>query len=259
VLGYALRMELVRENVIVAAGIRKDATRAAARDAAANRTRKHYTAMELSAIFASPIYSVAGWAPPRADFGQAWYWLPLLMYYTGARREELAQLATRDIKHDQEAGAYLSILDSDDDSDDGRSVKTTGSRRSIPLHADLIQLGFLDYAQRQLRDGQLFPLLARNPDGYYGANFGKRWAEYLREVVGLASPAKPAHGFRHTFKTLCRKANIPEDVNDAITGHSGGGFGRPRLRRDASIKHSQTLNALAVDSSVKLSQIPIEH
>ncbi|RZL91412.1 MAG: hypothetical protein EOP82_12825, partial [Variovorax sp.] len=28
---------------------------------------------------------------------------------------------------------------------------------------------------------------------------------YLRDVVGLRRPASPAHGFRHTFKTLCRE------------------------------------------------------
>ncbi len=104
----------------------------------------------------------------------------------------------------------------------------------IPLHVDLIDRGFLDYRDNVPADGQLFPLLKPNPTGYYGANFGKRWAEYLRVTVGLKTTASPSHGFRHTFKTLCRAAGIPEDVQDAITGHAGTarvsrGYGRMPL------------------------------
>ena len=78
----------------------------------------------------------------------------------------------------------------------------------------------------------------RNPAGYFGANFGKRWSEYLRKTVKLDSPVSPIHGFSHTFKTLCRDAGIPEDVHDAITGHAGPGgiardYGSMPLRRMA--------------------------
>src|SRR4051812_19705401 len=90
-----------------------------------------------------------------------------------------------------------------------------------------------DYRDSVPPDGQLFPLLKASPTGYYGANFGKRWAEYLRVTVGLKTTASPSHGFRHTFKTLCREFGIPEDVQDAITGHAVSGqpfhldFARP--------------------------------
>ena len=100
----------------------------------------------------------------------------------------------------------------------------------IPLHADLIGRGLLAYVE-SLPAGQLFPKLKPDPKGYFGANFGKRWASYLRETVKLATSASPSHGFRHTFKTLCREVGIPEDVHDAITGHAGRrqvarGYGR---------------------------------
>jgi integrase len=68
----------------------------------------------------------------------------------------------------------------------------------------------------------VFPKLEPAAKGFYGANFGRRWAAYLRDTIRLDSPARPSHGFRHTFKTLCREAGIPEDVHDAITGHIGG-------------------------------------
>ena len=223
VLSYAVRMGLATENPVIAGGIAKAAARAATNRSASTRRRKEYSNDELKLIFASPIYTDASWSSPRADFGKAWYWMPLLMYYTGARREELAQLAVRDVRQTEDGIWHLSILAVADDEDAGRGVKTAGSRRFIPLHPDLLALSFLEYVEGLSPTGQLFPLLKPSPDGYYGTNFGKRWAHYLRETVGLKSSASPSHGFRHSFKTICREVGIPEDVHDAITGHSGNG------------------------------------
>jgi integrase len=223
VLSYALRMQWIQENPVIAGGIGGAAAKAASKQMVGKRARNFYGDDELVKIFQSPAFSAEGWSPPRADFGKAWYWMPLLMYYTGARREELAQLAVSDVRFDSpEAGRYLSILNTEGEEDGSRGVKNAGSRRSIPLHPDLLTLGLLEYIASIPSDGQLFPNLKPNSFGYYGANFGKRWAEYLRKQVGLSSSANPSHGFRHTFKTLCRKVGIDEDVHDAITGHSGG-------------------------------------
>ncbi|CAN7226029.1 site-specific integrase [Variovorax sp. LjRoot175] len=239
VLSHGVRMGHLSENPVTASGIAKAAAKAAGKGAAAKRKRKDYSKKELKLIFSSPIFSDRGWSPPRADFGKAWFWMPLLMYYTGARREELAQLAVRDVKTGGEGELipYLSILEAADE-DEGRGVKTEGSRRQIPLHPDLIERGFTLYVASLPAEGQVFPMLKPNPAGFFGANFGKRWASYLRDEIKLHSSASPSHGFRHTFKTLCREVGIPEDVHDAITGHAGSGavardYGSMPLRRMA--------------------------
>lgn len=174
VLSYAVRMGQLGENPVIAGGVGKAAARAATVQKARSRRRNDYTREEIETIFSSPIYT-SGWTPDRADFGEAWYWLPLLMYFTGARREELAQLAARDVKFSGGSRLipYVGILETGDD-DDGRGVKTVGSRRVIPLHVELVNRGFLNYARSVPQDGQLFPLLKPNPKGFYGANFGKR-------------------------------------------------------------------------------------
>jgi integrase len=222
VLSYALRMKLIAENPVIASGIGTAAAKTATRRTAEKRRRKHYDDADLATIFASPIYSASGWTLPRTDFGRAWYWMPLLMYYTGARREELAQLSVKDVLSNDTVGTYLSILNTPDEGEDVRSVKNEGSRRFIPVHPDLLALGLLEYKDALPASGQLFPMLVCNPSGYYGANFGKHWARYLRQTVGLDSPAMPVHGFRHSFKTLARKVGISEEVSDAVTGHNGG-------------------------------------
>lgn len=221
VLSHGVSLGHLNENPVLTSGASKGAAKAATRQANANRKRKDYSREELCAIFSSAIYGPEGWVAPRANFGKAWYWMPLLLYYTGARREELAQLRVADVMREQD-WYYLSLLEAEDDSDGDRGVKTEASRRRIPLHPGLISRGLLEYVAGLPKEGQLFPLLKADNAGYYGAHFGKRWKHYLNTEVGLQSSANPAHGFRHTFKTLCREVGIPEDVMDAITGHTGG-------------------------------------
>ncbi len=228
VFSVGVRLNWLTENPIIAGGLSGDVTKAATRSSNARNVRRDYTPDELKKIFSSPIFDGSSWKPPRAEFGEAWLWLPLLMYYTGARREELAQLKAREVIVVEGKPPHLDIMTSTTEGDT-RGVKNDGSRRLIPLHPALIDRGFLSYVETvRSADGQLFPKLKPNPAGYYGASFGKRWAIYLREVVKLDTTVPPAHGFRHTFKTLCRGANIHEEVSDAITGHAGGN----RVARD---------------------------
>lgn len=219
VCSYAVRMGLIPENPVIASGQGRAAAKAAAKSAEKRSHRNYYTAAELAQIFSSPVFTdgVSSWP---MKFGAAWYWLPLLMYYTGARREEVAQLKVSDIKRHEPHGPYISILN-DDEADGERGVKNAGSRRGIPLHPHLLELGFLRYVDRLDPSGQVFPLLVPDAKGFFGALFGRYWGNYLRDTVRLVSPASPSHGFRHTFKTLCREVAIPEDVHDALTGHVG--------------------------------------
>ena len=40
--------------------------------------------------------------------------------------------------------------------------------------------------------------------------------------LGIDNPSSVFHSFRHGFKDALRAAGVNEDVNDALTGHSGG-------------------------------------
>ena len=51
----------------------------------------------------------------------------------------------------------------------------------------------------------------------------------VRPLLGehvTEDPAKTFHSFRHTFKRACREAGLGEEIDNALTGHSGGGVGR---------------------------------
>lgn len=181
--------------------------------------RRAFAAEDLHRIFASPVYSQR--LRPRAGGGEAAAWIPLLAYGTGARLNELAQLRPADIQLDSADGPVIHICDNDP----GKRLKTASSRRLVPVHPELVRAGFACYVRRQqtARSEWLFPSLVSDRFGSRGANWGRWFGRYLRqdEGCGVPDPLLVFHSFRHLFKQLCRQARIPEEVHDALTGHSG--------------------------------------
>ena len=185
--------------------------------------RRPFTVDELTRLFGSSVYKNN--ARPEAGGGEAAVWLPVLALATGCRLEELAQLRIEDVICDQDFGWYLRICNLHSE----QRIKTTSSRRLVPLHRELEAAGFLRYLDR-ISDGNdwLWPGLEPDHDGRRGGNFGKWFARYLRSSrgAGITDPCVVFHAFRHLFKTLCRQADITEEVHDALTGHASTSVGR---------------------------------
>lgn len=233
VLGYACKtLEVIPEEPVLASGLISDLVRVSRRQVRRTGEEKAYTRQDLRAMFSGPLFR-GQWSPPRSDFGRALYWVPLLLAYTGARIGEVAQLLAVEVRRCPDTGVWFLDLRPGDE----KSVKTGSSVRRVPLHDDLLALGFLDYVQSVPADGRLFPKLQPHKTNGYGYAVGKAWANYLREVAGVQSSASPAHGLRHTFKTLCREVGIETAVSDWITGHAatnvGASYGGNPLSRMA--------------------------
>lgn len=186
--------------------------------------RRPFTTQELERIFTSPVYAED--FRPVAGCGPACAWMPMLALVTGARLEEIAQLLTHDIIEDHEHGLLMRITDEGET----QRLKTIGSRRIVPLHPEILRVGFTDYVDLVRESGHkwLFPELLPDHDGRRGGNFCKWFQRYLRgpRGVGLTDPRVVFHSFRHTFKTLCRAAGISEEVHDALTGHVSSSVSR---------------------------------
>jgi integrase len=184
-------------------------------------SRLPYDIADLQKIFSSPVYTEG--VRPVGGAGEAAFWLPLLGLWTGCRLEELGQALVADVQA-ADGVHYLNISDLGE----GKSVKTAGSRRPVPIHPDLIRLGFLRYIQdrRKQGDARVFPLLKKNSHGRWTQNWSKWWRTYARGTVGIADPRKVFHSFRHTFIRACREFGIEEEQRIAITGRAGGTVGR---------------------------------
>jgi integrase len=220
--GLAVKRNLIESNP--AANMQIEDTRRA------REKRKDFDVPALTAIFGSPVYKDG--LRPNKGAGEAAYWVPLLALYTGARINELCQLHPDNVLQEGYSdpdGKQLSawVIRIEDNKARGQRVKTEGSERRIPVHADLIKLGFLDYAKRQKGKALLFDALKmNNQDGRISGAWGQWFSEYLRGTCGVADKKMTFHSFRHTFKHHARGALIPEDVHNALTGHETGDAAR---------------------------------
>lgn len=189
--------------------------------------RLPYSEHDLKAIFASPVWTGCKSKGRRGEPGDsvirdAKFWLPLLGLFTGARLEELAQLHRSDVQR-QDGVDFLLITDEGED----QNVKTTGSKRRVPIHPELIRLGFLDHVRSQ--SDLIFPDLTAYR-GRYGYQFSKWWGRYARTVVGITDSRKTFHSFRHGWKDRARECELDMKVADALQGHTdgsvSGGYGK---------------------------------
>lgn len=143
-------------------------------------------------------------------------WVIRLGVYTGVRAGELAQLRVEDIKVDDDSGVrYLLITGKA-----GR-IKTDNALRQVPLHSELIRMGFLDYVASQK--------IKVFPDIKSSAKISK-WFPSYRESVGV--PAETDfeeslvfHSFRHSMVTYLRGRGANDAQVQQIVGHEKTGAG----------------------------------
>lgn len=226
VLGWAVENGLIEHNVAAGIGVR---------DAKVQReARLPYADADLRIIFGSPVYTEG--KRPAAGGGEAAYWLPLMALYMGARLEELGQAFVSDVVKVK----GVPCLDINDEGE-GKSVKTVSSRRTVPIHPELLRLGFQEYVASLDKSGRLFPDLKPDQFEKQTGNFSKWWGRWARGL-GVTDRRKVFHSFRHAFKAACRRAGIQEETHDLLTGHRGAGVGRSYGRADYSPALVKTLS-----------------
>lgn len=205
-------------------------------------TRLSFDEDDVKAIFSSTIYLEHRRSSGQS--GEATYWLPLLMYYTGARPEELAGLALCDIKQHETHGWYIDIKDSPEDGEANllaedeqlpvRLLKNGQSIRRVPIARELLDLGLLRYIDWVRAKGAkaLFPTLRVDSHGKLSGSFSKFFGRF-KKSIGITSPLKVFYSFRHTMKDLMEQAHVPSKYLKRIMGHTTGdgkvtdGYGGP--------------------------------
>jgi len=95
--------------------------------------REPWQSEELSVLFTSTVFTKG--ARPAGGRGEAAFWLPLLGLFTGARLNELAPLRADDVTTDRATGVVMITIK--ENPDEGRRLKTVGSRRVVPVHPEL--------------------------------------------------------------------------------------------------------------------------
>lgn len=202
--------------------------------------RQPFEDEELTRLFSSDLFhKPESWNWKRRTTDCTAYWLFLLAGTTGARIEEVGQALLSDVRAAGEI-VYIDINDyvEEPDADDheasedaSKSVKTAKSRRIIPVHRKVLDLGFVAYCDALRVAGQrrLFPDLLPNKFGKRTQNASRRVNTLIDNLV--ARDARYVfHSLRHGFRDLAAEADIQERVIDQICGHApttvGGRYGR---------------------------------
>lgn len=181
---------------------------------------------QLIRLFGSPLFigcagtrNIVEYSTSGATRVRDWrYWLPLLAAFSGARLGELAQLHVDDIR----SSDGIHFLDINDDGGGDKTVKSGWSSRIVPLHSELLNLGFLEFvgAQRDEKQTRLFPELERTERGYFdkaskwfGRYFGR--LEFETDARGH----KPTfHSFRHSAIERMSKELTDNEIGPLV-GH----------------------------------------
>lgn len=170
---------------------------------------------EIEALFEGPVHREG--ERPRGGGGEASYWLPIIAFHSGARLSELAQLNVADIVTQESVRCFRVI----DDPEGGQTVKNEVSRRLVPIHKRIIDLGFFDYVDTLDPAGRLFPLVRPDSHGVAGGLFSKFFGKY-RKGLGITRRGADFHATRHHVKSMLRSIPGDDEMKVAITGHSNG-------------------------------------
>jgi len=181
---------------------------------------------DLKAIFGSPIHA----ENKRDSSNTEMFWVPLIALYSGMRMEEICQLQVSDVQEieDERNGAKAWCFDLNENGHD-KSLKNLPSERLVPVHSELIKMGFMDYYHERRRKGfqtlwNLKPAKSGEVYRGYSHNLGKRLSRYIKDKAGITEDGKSFHSFRHTaIKELRENQGIREDYMKAMVGHELSG------------------------------------
>ncbi|MER2263895.1 site-specific integrase [Methylobacterium oxalidis] len=184
---------------------------------------KPYTSEQLSAIFSSPLFTGcqsedAPHKPGTVQIRDHRYWLPLLSLFTGARMGELAQLLTADVREDR--GRW--ILHITREGDDAKTTKTKGSQRVIPVHAELVRLGFLKFHEERVQAGEkrLFPEIKPDARGQLAGHYSRFYGRYVARIGVKLDASVNFHSFRHGMADALRRAGYRDEEFGFLLGHA---------------------------------------
>lgn len=188
---------------------------------------KGFSREELQAILGLRIFRKND--RPAGGKGEASYWMPLLMLWTGARPEEVAQLMLEDFSQDDRGRWHITFTDVGIHPHKGqRGLKTTrvhSGRRTIPIPRMLLDLGLLRYVDwlRRRNEAALFPdLRTKGARKLLATGWTEWWGQmlYAEKILLKASRARqPSREFRHTWTTAARRCGVSRDAREYIQGH----------------------------------------
>jgi integrase len=194
--------------------------------------REPFTVEQIRAIFSQQHYQTGDGKhvrKPRYWYGFE-YWLPLLGLYAGLRIKEASQLHLADVRAIDEVWR----LDINRRTPD-KSLKNDQSVRLVPVHPELVRLGFLRYCDQLRAAGyrRVFPELTwSRANAKYAKESGRKMSHMLK-MLGMPRDGKLVfHCLRHNAnnalirvpvtKVLGADEHLKKYIRHRIMGHEVG-------------------------------------
>ena len=156
------------------------------------------------------IYKTGG-----VKYGLPYYWVFILGIFSGLRTNEIAQMRLEDIKKESNIW-FLHVEESEQ-----TRVKTLNAIRKVPVHPQLIELGFIDYVTdlKKRKKDRVFWELTKTRDGY-AKHLSRHFNEkYLPALSVWKKNVKVLYCTRHTFINKLYSEKVDENVIKILVGH----------------------------------------
>jgi integrase len=202
-----------------------------------SQQRQPWTDSEIELIFSQEVFTTLN------RNHQHLYWLPLIGLYTGARIEEICQIKLHNIiSFDERKSAYIDSSDNDqdpekrniselvnipcfhiDNRDDDQELKNDQSKRMIPFHPELIELGLLDYVEWRKANNETMLLdNLKLTDTKYSKKPSEKFGQDMKRLGFPRDRTKVFHSFRHTMSKKLRELLVPDSAVRGLFGHLTG-------------------------------------
>ena len=187
-------------------------------------SRKPFTAEDLRIILDPETYHK--WTvnfqhkfmPNRSTHQLPYFWIFLLGIFSGMRTNEMCQLRLIDIKKVENIW-FIFVEDSEE-----TRVKTENAIRKVPVHPQLIDMGFVDYVSKLKRSkkDRVFWELKEDRDGF-ASHVSRHFNERFLPAVGIWEKyTKVLYCTRHTFINKLYTERVDENVIKTLVGHEKG-------------------------------------
>jgi integrase len=182
-------------------------------------SRERFTKKDLELIFNSKEFKTPN---PNKMYN---YWVPIIGYYSEMRLAEICLLRKEDIYQTKEGIWAISL------NEKYRTLKNKTSIREIPIHNDIISLGFIDYINNCKHDC-IFKTTSK--EGRHDDAIGKSFSRF-KKSLGFG-PNKVFHCFRNTFIDEVYQQGLDKNLYKDFVGHSQDDITHGIYASKASVK-----------------------
>lgn len=176
--------------------------------------RDAFTPEEIQKMFFSGDYV------PEKFIHPAYYWAPLIGLYSGMRLEEICQLHCDDIVQEGSVWCFDLNINPSKSGIVDKALKNKNAARRVPVHDELIRLGFMNHVQSMRKKGheRIFPELNKtDKTPKYGKQVGKSFSRLIK-AYGIKGK-KSFHSLRHSVSGYFKVRNMHNDVYRQVFGH----------------------------------------